>query len=275
MALGKGCSRPLQPSACLVSLLPWCSGPGQILAGASARLTRGFDSSLFRPSLGHSSLPLASPLGVPFATPALASGDAGEGAVAGGAWLGRRDPRRQLGQHGEHRLHPLWICMYSVPHPWPALCTPAHHALARCNSSICLVPESSTPISVSSFESPLVLQNRVGQPQRPVGQMRLFSQFSLGWGIELRGEGASDLRSCWKLARRSLVHKIAAILCNQQHHISASRRSKGMRDEEPGVWSHTDLGSLLISSVTHGEPLHSLSFSLLHFKMGMILSPNS
>lgn len=64
----------------------------------------------------------------------LVSGNAREGAVARGAWLGTRDPRRQLEQHDEHHLHSLWICTYSLscslacsPHTCPALSHPAHN----------------------------------------------------------------------------------------------------------------------------------------------------
>lgn len=122
---------PFQLSACLVSLPPRPGGPGQSLAPrASARLTRGFDSCLFRPAwdiLHFPSLPLWEPLSPPLH---LASGDAQERAVASGAWLGTRDPHRQLRQHHEHRVHPLWICTYSPPcsppphHP-ASVCTPA------------------------------------------------------------------------------------------------------------------------------------------------------
>nr|XP_045378797.1 ubiquitin thioesterase OTU1 isoform X3 [Camelus bactrianus] len=51
-------------------------------------------------------LPLWKPLSPPLH---LASGDAREGAVASGAWLGTRDPRWQLRQHDERHFHPLGI----------------------------------------------------------------------------------------------------------------------------------------------------------------------
>lgn len=71
------------------SLLPWylaiVEPQGLNRALQKPLLTRGFDCSLFRPSLGHSSLPFTSPLGAPFTTPAPCF---------------RRCPRGSFGQQG-------------------------------------------------------------------------------------------------------------------------------------------------------------------------------
>ena len=76
---------PFQLSACFVSRVPRCSRAWAEPRWSLAQLTRGFDSSLFRPSLGHSPLPFTSPLGAPFTTPAPCF---------------RRCPRESCGQQG-------------------------------------------------------------------------------------------------------------------------------------------------------------------------------
>lgn len=135
VGFGNGCPQPL-PTLCLLDV-------------PAAMLLQGLGRALPEPRLGShmalilffsgpawdilrfSPLPLWEPL-----SPSLhlASGNAREGAVARGAWLGTRDPHRQLGQHDEHHLLPLWICTYSLScnlarslHTCPALPRPAHH----------------------------------------------------------------------------------------------------------------------------------------------------
>ena len=122
------------------SLLAWCPGqhaapgPGQSLAGAWLSSHMALILLFSGPAwdiLHFPSLPLWEPLSPPLH---LASGDARERAVASRAWLGTRNPRRQLRQYDEHHLHPLWICTYSLclqpgplSAPCPALSCPAHH----------------------------------------------------------------------------------------------------------------------------------------------------
>lgn len=171
-----------QPPACLVSLPP--------CRRASARLTQAL-ILLFSGRLGTLSTAFASPLGAPFTAPALASGDAPEPAVASGAWLGTRDPRRQLRQHHERHGHRLRISTYPLSAAWPARCS--------CPALPCPPGLTAPPLSSSSSESeshPLVflplshpgfLEKRVGWPPRTVGLMRLAPSFhSLGttlrWG---------------------------------------------------------------------------------------------
>ena len=132
------------------SLLAWCPGhhaapgPGQSLAGAWLSSHMALILLFSGPAwdiLHFPSLPLWEPLSPPLH---LASGDAREGAVASRAWLGTRDPRRQLRQYDEHHLHPLWICTYSLclqpgplSAPCPALPCPALPTtiLAHCSLS--------------------------------------------------------------------------------------------------------------------------------------------
>lgn len=83
--LGMAEHGPFQLSACLVSRAPCCSRAWAEPRWSLAQLTHGFDSSLFRPSLGHSSLPFTSPPGAPFTTPAPCF---------------RRCPRESCGQQG-------------------------------------------------------------------------------------------------------------------------------------------------------------------------------
>lgn len=143
MGLGNGCPRPL-PTLCLhdVPAATLLQGLGRALPeprlGSHVALILFFSGPAWD-ILRFSSLPLWEPL-----SPSLhlASGNAREGAVARGAWLGTRDPHRQLGQHDERHLHPLWICTYSLSctlarslHTCPAPPRPAHHNLAHCSFS--------------------------------------------------------------------------------------------------------------------------------------------
>lgn len=129
---------PFQHFACLMSLLPCCPrawaeprSPG--LAHTMALIL--FFSGPAWDILRFSSLPLWEPL-----SPSLhlASGNAREGAEAREVWLGTRDPHRQLGQHDEHHLQPLWICTYSLS------CDPAR-ALHTCPAPPC-PPRPGSPL---------------------------------------------------------------------------------------------------------------------------------
>lgn len=106
-----------------------CPRPPAILCSLGATLLQGSPVASILLFSGPAwdiprfpSLPLWGPLSPPLH---LASGNAREGAVASGAWLGTRDPRRQLRQHDEHRLRPLGICTYRLAPTWPAVRTPA------------------------------------------------------------------------------------------------------------------------------------------------------
>lgn len=131
---GLGCWR-CQPLAAS-PLLAWCPCrlAGEPQPGSHVALIL-----LFSGRLGTLSTAFASPLGAPFTAPALASGDAPEPAVASGAWLGTRDPRRQLRQHHEHHGHPLGICTYPLSAAWPARCScpalPCPPARPHCSSA--------------------------------------------------------------------------------------------------------------------------------------------
>lgn len=126
--LGLGCGWPWPlPALCLLAVpaTMLAPGPGQSLARARLSSHLAVILLFSGPTwdiLHFPWLPLWEPLSPPLH---LASGDAREGAVASGAWLGTRDPRQQLRQHDEYHLHPLWICTYSLSAAWPALCTPA------------------------------------------------------------------------------------------------------------------------------------------------------
>ena len=175
---------PFQLSVCLVSLPPCCSRAWAEPRWILAQLTRGFDSSLFRPGLGHSSLPFTSPLRTPFTTPAPcfrrcpreSSGQQGlawnpwPALAAATAWWAPPPPSLDL-------YVPSVCSLARSPHPCPALPYPPPSWLtAPCLSSSSSGSESHRLV-FCLWVTPRSAENRVGQPQRVIGQMRVFPSF--------------------------------------------------------------------------------------------------